>query len=89
MFKMSKTDRKIANLNQMVINRDEVIGRLQAQKDDLKAENKILIKENQIGNKAIIVLDELNKLINCNKYSNNEIIFRKIKELVTDYQSIN
>jgi len=85
----TKKDRKIANLTQMVENRDEIITRLQIQKDELKAENTILITENKIGNKAIITLDELNKLINCNKYSNNEILFRKIKELVTDYQSIN
>ena len=85
----TKKDRKIANLTQMVKNREEVITRLQIQKDELKAENTILIKENKTGNKARIALDELDKLINCNKYSNNEIIFRKIKELVTDYQSIN
>lgn len=86
---MLKKDRKIANLTQMVKNRDEIIARLQGQKDEMKLENRVLAEENKNGNKAIMVLDELNKLINCNKYNNNEIVFRKIKELVTDWKSNN
>lgn len=85
----TKKDRKIANLTQMVENRDEIITRLQIQKDELKAENTILIKENKIGNKAIITLEEIAKLARGNKYGNEKIFFDNIKELVTDYQSNN
>jgi len=85
----TKKDRKIANLTQMVENRDEIITRLQIQKDELKAENTILITENKIGNKAIITLEEIAKLARGNKYGNEKIFFDNIKELVTDYQSNN
>lgn len=84
---MFKKDRKIANLTQMVRNRDEIIERLQSQKEEFKMENKILLEENKVGNTAVVVLDELYKLVNCNKYSNEGIVFGKIKELVNDYQS--
>lgn len=80
----TKKDRKIANLTQMVENRDEIITRLQIQKDELKAENTILIAENKIGNKAIITLEEIAKLARGNKYGNEKIFFDNIKELIRE-----
>ena len=85
----TRKDRRIANYKQMIENRDEVIEKLQGQKDELKAENEILIEENKVGNKAIMLIEEIDKLIRCNKYSNEKVFLNKIKELVTDFQSNN
>ena len=89
MFRMSRKDRRIANQKVMIEHRDELIADLQTKIDRLNEEHKIIIKENETGNKAITILEEVYKLTICNKYNNEEVIFNKIKELVDDYQSIN
>lgn len=65
---------------------------------DIKIENKELMKKRHLdANNNIKILEqnnikteliqEINKLVNCNKCNNEKIILSKIKELISDGQS--
>lgn len=64
-------DRRIANLEAMVNNRDEKIEELVSEKKDLQ--NRVSALLNQIY--------DVHKLASENTYNNPEVILRKIKEL--------
>lgn len=48
--------------------------------------NTKILKQN---NKQADLINRVNDLINSNKYNNEKAVLNKIKELVSDYQSIN
>lgn len=79
-----KKDRKIRNLEVMIKNRDILIGDMEKQAKALYEENKDLRFENEERGELIMKIE---KLVNSNKYNNEEIFLSKIKELVHDYQS--
>lgn len=67
---------------------------------DIKLENKQLreirlqeVKNNtkilKQNNKQADLINRVNDLINSNKYNNEKAVLSKVKELVSDYQSIN
>ena len=67
-------------------NRNAVIKDMEEQAKALYEENKDLRFENEEQQDLIKRRD---KLVNSNKYNNEKAILNKIKELVSDYQSIN
>lgn len=67
-------------------NRNAVIKDMEEQAKALYEENKDLRFENEEQQDLIKRID---KLVNSNKYNNEKAIIDKIKELVSDYQSIN
>lgn len=48
--------------------------------------NTKILKQN---NKQADLINRVNDLINSNKYNNEKAVLSKVKELVSDYQSIN
>lgn len=82
----TKKDRKIKNQEAMIHNRDILIGDMEKQAKALYEENKDLRFELE-ENKAFI--NRLEKLVSSNKYNNEKAVLNKIKELVSDYQSLN
>ena len=95
----TRKDRKIKNLETKVLNRDILIEDLKSketlQKQEnlaLHEENKDLRFENEEQREFISRIERLvnsNKYNNANKYNNEKAILSKLKELVSDYQSLN
>ena len=76
----NRKDRQIANLSQMVINRDKLIDTLQERKEYYKSMSESQredIKEYEETLKAI------ENLATSNNYNNAETVLNKINELVT------
>lgn len=83
---LTKKDRKIKNQEAMIHNRDVLIGDMEKQAKALYEENKELRFELEENN---VLINRLEKLVSSNKYNNEKAVLNKIKELVSDYQSIN
>ena len=81
-----KRDRKIKNQEAMIHNRDILIGDMEKQAKALYEENKDLRFELEENNELI---KRIEKLVSSNKYNNEKAVLNKIKELVSDYQSLN
>jgi hypothetical protein len=81
-----KKDRKIKNQEAMIHNRDILIRDMQKQAEALYEKNKELRFELEENNELI---KRIEKLVSSNKYNNEKAVLNKIKELVSDYQSIN
>ena len=81
-----KRDRKIKNQEAMIHNRDILIGDMEKQAKALYEENKELRFELEENN---VLINRLEKLVSSNKYNNEKAVLNKIKELVSDYQSLN
>lgn len=82
----TKKDRKIKNQAVMISNRDILIRDMEGQAQSLYEENKEIRFELE-ESKELIKRIEI--LISSNKYNNEKAVLDKIKELVSDYQSIN
>lgn len=89
----TRKDRKIKNLETKVLNRDILINDLKSKEAlqkqenlELHEENKDLRFENEEQREFITRID---RLVNSNKYNNEKAILSKLKELVSDYQSLN
>lgn len=67
-------------------NRNAVIKDMEEQAKALYEENKDLKFENE---EQLDLIKRIDKLVNSNQYNNEKAILNKIKELVSDYQSIN
>lgn len=83
---LTKKDRKIKNQEAMIHNRDILIGDMEKQAKALYEENKDLRFELEENN---VLINRIEKLVSSNKYNNEKAVLNKIKELVSDYQSIN
>lgn len=81
-----KKDRKIKNQEAMIHNRDILIRDMQKQAEALYEKNKELRFELEENNELI---KRIEKLVSSNKYNNEKAVLNKIKELVSDYQSLN
>ena len=82
----TKKDRKIKNQAVMIRNRDILIGDMEKQAQALYEENKdirFVLEESEE------LIKRIERLISSNKYNNEKAVLDKIKELVSDYQSIN
>lgn len=86
-----KKDRKIRNLEVMISNRDKLIKDMEEQasfsykeKQQLKEENADLRYE---IDEAKDVIRRINTVVTKNKYENEEVLKKTIKELSSDYQS--
>lgn len=82
----TKKDRKIKNQAVMIRNRDILIGDMEKQAQALYEENKEIRFEFEESKELI---KRIERLISSNKYNNEKAVLDKIKELVSDYQSIN
>lgn len=82
----TKKDRKIKNQEAMIHNRDILIGDMEKQAKALYEENKDLRFELEESNELI---KRIEKIVSSNKYNNEKAVLNKIKELVSDYQSLN
>lgn len=69
-----------------VENRNILIKDMEEQAKALYEENKDLRFENE---EQLDLIKRIDKLVNSNQYNNEKAILNKIKELVSDYQSIN
>ena len=83
---ITKKDRKIRNQKAMIHNRDILIRDMQKQAKAVYEENKDLRFELEENNELI---KRIEKFVSSNKYNNEKAVLNKIKELVSDYQSIN
>lgn len=83
---LTKKDRKIKNQEAMIHNRDILIGDMEKQAKALYEENKDLRFELEESNELI---KRIEKIVSSNKYNNEKAVLSKIKELVSDYQSLN
>lgn len=83
---LTKKDRKIKNQEAMIHNRDILIGDMEKQAKALYEENKELRFELEENN---VLINRLERLVSSNKYNNEKAVLNKIKELVSDYQSLN
>ena len=82
----TKKDRKIKNQAVMIKNRDILIRDMERQAQSLYEENKdirFVLEESEE------LIKRIERLISSNKYNNEKAVLDKIKELVSDYQSIN
>lgn len=88
-----KKDRKIRNLEVMISNRDKLIGDMEEQASFLYKEKQQLKEENEDLryeiDEAKDVIRRINDLMTCNQYNNNEVLKRKIIELISDFHSQN
>lgn len=82
----TKKDRKIKNQAVMISNRDILIRDMEGQAQSLYEENKEIRFELEESKELI---KRIEGLISSNKYNNEKAVLDKIKELVSDYQSIN
>jgi hypothetical protein len=82
----TKKDRKIKNQAVMISNRDILIRDMERQAQALYEENKKIRFELEESEELI---KRIERLISSNKYNNEKAVLDKIKELVSDYQSIN
>lgn len=83
---LTKKDRKIKNQESMIRNRDILIGDMEMQAKALYKENKDLRFELEESNELI---KRIESFVSSNKYNNEKSALNKIKELVSDYQSLN
>ena len=89
----TRKDRKIRNLETKVLNRDILIEDLKSKEVLQKQENLALYEENKDlrfeNEEQKDFISRIDKLVNSNKYNNEKAILSKLKELVSDYQSLN
>lgn len=89
----TKKDRKIKNLETKVLNRDILIEDLKSKEAIQKQENLALYEENKDlrfeNEEQREFISRIDRLVNSNKYNNEKAILSKLKELVSDYQSLN
>ncbi len=76
---MFKKDRQIANQKAMIENRDKLIKDLQGQKIYYKEMSSQQRQENDFLRKIILKVEDLTTQ---NTYNNEQIILRKIKEVI-------
>ena len=76
---LTKKDRKIANQEAMIDNRNKLIKDLQEQKNYYKEMSSQQRQENDFLRKIILKVEELTTQ---NTYNNEQIILRKIKEVI-------
>lgn len=79
-------DRKIANEQARVKNRDILINDLTQENAVLKSDIRKLTDEKELLED---LLKNISDLTCINTYNNEKVFLRKIKELVSDYQSQN
>ena len=70
----------------MIKNRDILIRDMERQAQSLYEENKEVRYELELKD---LLIERIERLISSNKYNNEKAVLDKIKELVSDYQSIN
>ena len=89
----TRKDRKIRNLETKVLNRDILINDLKSKEAIQKQENLALYEENKDlrfeNEEQREFISRIDRLVNSNKYNNEKAILSKLKELVSDYQSLN
>ena len=89
----TRKDRKIKNLETKVLNRDILINDLKSKEAIQKQENLVLYEENKDlrfeNEEQREFISRIDRLVNSNKYNNEKAIVSKLKELVSDYQSLN
>ena len=89
----TRKDRKIKNLETKVLNRDILIEDLKSKEALQKQENLALHEENKDlrfeNEEQREFISRIERLVNSNKYNNEKAILIKLKELVSDYQSLN
>ncbi len=89
----TRKDRKIRNLETKVLNRDILIEDLKSKEALQKQENLALHEENKDlrfeNEEQKDFISRIDRLVNSNKYNNEKAILSKLKELVSDYQSLN
>ena len=89
----TRKDRKIKNLETKVLNRDILIEDLKSKEAIQKQENLALYEENKDlrfeNEEQREFISRIDRLVNSNKYNNEKAILSKLKELVSDYQSLN
>ena len=89
----TRKDRKIKNLETKVLNRDILINDLKSKEAIQKQENLVLYEENKDlrfeNEEQREFISRIDRLVNSNKYNNEKAILSKLKELVSDYQSLN
>lgn len=89
----TRKDRKIRNLETKVLNRDILIEDLKSKEAIQKQENLALYEENKDlrfeNEEQREFISRIDRLVNSNKYNNEKTILSKLKELVSDYQSLN
>lgn len=89
----TRKDRKIKNLETKVLNRDILIEDLKSKEALQKQENLALHEENKDlrfeNEEQREFISRIDRLVNSNKYNNEKAILSKLKELVSDYQSLN
>lgn len=89
----TRKNRKIKNLETKVLNRDILIEDLKSKEALQKQENLALYEENKDlrfeNDEQKEFINRIDRLVNSNKYNNEKAILSKLKELVSDYQSLN
>lgn len=89
----TKKDRKIRNQKAMIENRDTLIADLERKTELQKQENIALYEENKDlrfeNEEQKELINRIQRLVNSNKYNNEKAYLSKVKELVSDYQSLN
>ena len=89
----TRKNRKIKNLETKVLNRDILIGDLKSKEALQKQENLALHEENKDlrfeNEEQREFITRIDRLVNSNKYNNEKAILSKLKDLVSDYQSLN
>ena len=76
----NRKDRQIANLSQMIINRDKLIDTLQERKEYYKSMSESQREDIKEYEETLKAIEDLAK---SNNYNNAETVLGKIKELVT------
>ena len=76
-----------------MLNRDILIEDLKSKEAIQKQENLALYEENKDlrfeNEEQKDFISRIDRLVNSNKYNNEKAILSKLKELVSDYQSLN
>lgn len=80
------TRKALKEAEDKIENRNILIKDMEEQAKALYEENKDLRFENE---EQLALIKRIDRLVNSNKYNNEKAILDKIKELVSDYQSIN
>lgn len=74
-------------------NRNMLIADLQNKNNELKKENIAVHEENKElrfeNEEQADLIKRISNLVSLNKYNNEKVFLNKIKELVSDYQSLN
>ena len=74
-------------------NRNMLIADLQIRNEDLTKENLVVHEENKElrfeNEEQADLIKRISNLVSLNKYNNEKVFLNKIKELVSDYQSLN